>query len=178
MSLQNTILGFLQLESTTGYMLKKRIEGSVGSFWTVTQSQIYRELKALETAKLVKVKVVPQDGKPSQKVYTITALGKESFQQWLAKPMEPFVLRHPLLLRFVFAAELHPERLDTLLDDYSQKLTQTLSEYEERLNAVKIFSLARSKRESTIWKLSIENGITWCKAELSWIEKARKELSQ
>ena len=43
-SLRAAILGFLAIEPTTGYTLKQRFDGSVGSFWTATQSQIYREL--------------------------------------------------------------------------------------------------------------------------------------
>src|SRR4051812_28326323 len=48
MSLQAAILGFLALEPTTGYTLKQRFDGSVKSFWSVTQSQVYRELHSLE----------------------------------------------------------------------------------------------------------------------------------
>ena len=50
MSLKYAILGFLALEPVSGYTLRQRFEGSVSSFWSVTQSQIYRELKALESA--------------------------------------------------------------------------------------------------------------------------------
>ena len=46
MSLRGAILGFLSFEPTSGYTLKQRFDGSVRSFWSATQSQIYRELHA------------------------------------------------------------------------------------------------------------------------------------
>jgi hypothetical protein len=39
-----------------------------------------------------------------------------------------------------------------------------------------IFELARSKREASLWRLSIEHGIAWAEAELAWVKKARREL--
>src|SRR6476469_1902009 len=107
-SLRAAILGFLALEPTSGYSLKQRFEGSVGSFWSVTQSQIYRELGALERDGLVLVRRQPGDGKPDRKLYSLTDAGHECLQQWLREPLDALQLRHPLFLKFVFATELHP----------------------------------------------------------------------
>lgn len=115
MSLQAAILGFLDLEATSGYTLKQRFEGSVASFWTVTQSQIYRELHALEREQLVAARVERGRGKPDRKVYELTDGGRAALRQWLAQPLEPMQLRHPLLLKFVFSARLAPPALDALL---------------------------------------------------------------
>ena len=57
MSLRQAILGFLDLERTTGYTLGQRFSGSDGSFWSGTQSQIYRELHDLERAGLTRAEV-------------------------------------------------------------------------------------------------------------------------
>jgi PadR family transcriptional regulator, regulatory protein AphA len=176
MSLRSAILGFLAIEPTSGYTLKQRFDGSVRSFWSATQSQIYRELHALEGDGLVEARAVPGDGKPDRKVYSLTESGRAALEQWLAEPLEPMLLRHPLLLKLVFAAELPPETLDGILSKYAQGLEATRAEYAERLQDKKIFSLARSAREGEIWRLSIEHGIAWCDAELGWIGRARASL--
>jgi PadR family transcriptional regulator, regulatory protein AphA len=177
MSLRAAILGFLGLEPASGYTLRQRFEGSVGSFWSVTQSQIYRELHALEAEGLASTRVEPGEGKPDRKVYALTAAGREALAAWLAEPLEPLQLRHPLLLKFVFAADVAPAALDALLKRYEEGLRETREEYAGRLSAEEIFSLARSKREATLWKLSIEHGVAWCDAELAWLRKARRRLS-
>lgn len=178
MSLRAAILGFLEIEPTTGYTLRQRFEGSVGSFWSVTQSQIYRELHSLEEEVLVVCRIEPGDGKPARKVYALTEAGKRALSQWLEEPLEPLQLRHPLLLKFVFSASTPPRALDAVLQRYEEGLVATRNEYEGRLSLKEIFSLARSTREATIWRLSIEHGLAWCDAELAWIKKAREQLTE
>lgn len=176
-SLRAAILGFLELEPTTGYTLRQRFAGSVASFWSVTQSQIYRELHGLESEGLVAVSREPGDGKPDRKVYSNTAAGRAALQQWLRAPLEPLQLRHPLLLKFVFASELAPATLDGLLADYGEGVRATLADYQSRHDAPEIFTLARSPREAEIWRLSIEHGLAWCRLELDWIDRARERLA-
>jgi PadR family transcriptional regulator AphA len=178
MSLRSAILGFLQLEPSTGYLLLQRFQGSVGSFWTATQSQIYRELHNLEQAGKLRVEVVPQAGKPARKVYTITPSGRADLQAWLREPIAPAQLRDPLLLKLVFAADLEHAVLADTLTGYAQSLQQTRSEYQARLASQAIFSLARSERERVLWELSIENGLAWCEAQIAWTERALKRLAR
>src|SRR5262245_58806262 len=138
-SLRAAILGFLDLEATSGYALKQRFEGSVGSFWTVTQSQVYRELHALEREGKVVAKRERGDGAPDRKVYALTARGREELQAWLRSPLEPLQLRHPLLLKFVFASKVPAPELDLVLEKYEASLQATRAEYEGRLKAKQIF---------------------------------------
>lgn len=177
-SLKHAILGFLELEPTTGYTLQQRFEGSLRSFWTATQSQIYRELHALEAAKQVDLEVQPQQGKPPRKVYTLTAAGKAELRRWLEQPVEPPQLRDPLLLKFVFAADVSPEIIDRMLADYVAGLEATRGEYQARLKSREIFMLARSERERVLWELSIENGLAWCEAQIGWGKRARRRLAK
>jgi PadR family transcriptional regulator, regulatory protein AphA len=178
MSLSAAILGFLSLEPMTGYTLRQRFEGSVGSFWTVTQSQIYRELYALERDELVQFRVREQQGRPAQKIYSLTTSGRAFLRSWLEQPVEPLQLRHPMLLKFVFAADLEPELLDSQLARYAKALQVKREEYRRRSGAEEIFSLARSAYEAELWHLSLEHGIAWCEAELDWIKRARRRLGE
>jgi len=178
MSLRGAILGFLSLEPTSGYTLKQRFDGSVRSFWSATQSQIYRELHALEQEGLVEVEAVPGNGKPERKVYTLTRPGHAALQRWLAEPLDPLVLRHPMLLKLVFAAHADPGALSGILEGYARGVAETRTEYAARLGDENIFSLARSDREAAIWRLSIEHGVAWCDAELEWIRRARRILAR
>jgi PadR family transcriptional regulator, regulatory protein AphA len=178
MSLRAAILGFIRLEPTSGYTLRQRFEGSVGSFWSVTQSQIYRELHALERDEKVRVRREPGNGKPDRKVYSLTTAGEEELEAWLGAPVEPMQLRHPLLLKFVFAAGVEPTKLDQVLSSYEESLIKTRVDYASRVASREIFSLARSKREATLWRLSIEYGLAWVETELKWARRARRELGR
>ncbi len=178
MSLRAAILGFLDLEPSSGYSLRQRFEGSVGSFWTVTQSQIYRELHALEHDGLVSAKVARGRGKPDRRTYALTDAGHAALRAWLKEPLAPLQLRHPLLLKLVFAASLDPKALDALLDKYQQEMQSTRAAYAARIDSPDIFDLARTKREAAIWRLSIEHGVGWCDAEIDWLRRTRRELAR
>jgi len=178
MSLKAAILGFLALEPSTGYSLRRRFDGSVGSFWSVTQSQIYRELHALEDDHLVSAKVARGRGKPDRRTYALTNAGRAALAEWLREPLEPLQLRHPLLLKLVFAADLEPAALDELLAQYQRDMKAIRAEYSARLDSAEIFGLARSKREATIWKAAIAHGVGWCDAEIAWLTKTRKALAR
>lgn len=149
----------------------------MGAFWTATQSQIYRELHDLLERRLVTVEVMPQDGKPPRKVYSLTVAGREALRRWLDAPMEPAQLRDPLLLRMVFAADLPPAQLDAALADYEDGLRVRQKEYRARMDDEAIFGLARSDRERLIWTLSIEGGLAWCGSQLAWAHNARSRLA-
>lgn len=169
-------MGFVSLGPTSGYTLKKRFDGSLRSFWTATQSQIYRELHRLERDGLVTAERAPGEGKPDRKLYAITRTGRSALAQWLAEAPEPLVLRHPLLLRFVFAASQPAVELDGLLERYAAGVAASRADYARRIDAPQIFSLARSQRERRIWRLAIEHGLAWCDMELNWLARARREL--
>jgi PadR family transcriptional regulator, regulatory protein AphA len=176
-SLKHAILGFVELEPATGYTLAQRFDGSTASFWSATQSQIYRELHDLERAGLVQCEVIPQDGKPARKLYKLTAQGGEELRRWLSAPVEAMQLRDPFLLKFVFAAQLPAEQLDSALAQHEARLKRTRAEYKARLSMPQIFALARSAREALLWRLSIENGLQFCEAQLRWTARARAALS-
>jgi len=177
-SLKAAILGFIALEPTSGYTLKKRFDGSLRSFWTATQSQIYRELHGLEREGLVAAADVPGDGKPASKVYSLTTSGRAALRQWLEEAPAPLMLRHPLLLKFVFAADLSPQALDGLLERYADNVKASRRDYLARLDDENIFSLARSGHEERLWRLAIEHGLAWCDMELAWLARARRVTSR
>lgn len=176
-SLKHAILGFIDLEPATGYTLAQRFDGSTASFWSATQSQIYRELHDLERAGLVECEVIPQPGKPARKLYRLTATGSAELRRWLSAPVEPLQLRDPFLLKLVFGAQLPAAELDAALAHHAQELQHKREQYKARLAMPEIFSLARSKREALLWRLSIENGLAFAEAQLRWTARARAALS-
>jgi DNA-binding PadR family transcriptional regulator len=178
MSLRGGILGFLALAPQSGYTLKQRFDAAVGSFWSATQSQIYRELHALADARLVAAATMRGRGKPDRKVYALTDAGRRALAEWLTQPLEPLFVRHPLLVKLVFAAELPPAQLDALLGAYAEGVASTRAGYAAQLDDERVFARARIPRQAAVWRLAIEHGLAWCDAELAWIEHARRTLGR
>jgi PadR family transcriptional regulator, regulatory protein AphA len=175
-SLKHAILGFIDLEPATGYTLAQRFDGSTASFWSATQSQIYRELHELERNELVEHEVIPRPGKPSRKLYKLTQTGSHELSSWLTAPVELLQLRDPFMLKFVFAAQLPAAELDAALQRHSDELERRRDEYAARLAMPESFELARSPREALLWRLSIDSGLAFVEAQLRWTARARAAL--
>ena len=76
------LLGLLHDGPMTGGQLMAAAQKRLGAFWSMTRSQVYRELPALAESGYVKL------GKPgarSSQPYSITPAGKKAFARWLAE---------------------------------------------------------------------------------------------
>jgi DNA-binding PadR family transcriptional regulator len=114
-STAGALLGLLRDAPRSGYDLIAAAEEIVGGFWTITRSQVYRELAALADRGLVeKGPAGPRDRQPFQ----LTAAGRAAFREWVNTTPEPENLRIPLLLRLTFADAIDPGRLRSMLSDH------------------------------------------------------------
>src|SRR6266496_1769078 len=94
-----SLLGYLYWRAMSGGEIVAAVEASVGHFWNVTRSQIYRELQTLARQGLVEVgELGPRRRCP----YTITDEGRGAFLAWLEQDPGPDIIRSPLLLKFFF----------------------------------------------------------------------------
>ena len=152
-----SLLGFLYRKPRTGWELAGTVQRSIGNFWNLTRSQIYRELHALEAAGMVAAhEIGPRERQP----YTITASGRRAFTDWISR--EPAVenIRFPLLLTVFFADRVPPEHLDRFLRQHQLRHERQLEIY------------VGQAAEVTDWTsgpaLSLKFGIGYERAILRW----------
>lgn len=119
------LLGILHDGPRTGGQLVAEAGERFGSFFSVTRSQVYRELPVLAEAGLLKP---GKQGARASRQYTITALGKRAFRAWLTAGNGTDAVRSPLVLRL-----LHVEALP---EDQRIELVQSgRTAYKQRLAA-------------------------------------------
>ena len=106
------ILGLLHDGPMTGGDLVAAAGDRFGGFFSVTRSQVYRELPALADAGLLRLGKL---GPRASQQYRINAAGKRSFRAWLAGPGGADALRSPLVLRLLYAGGLSANDRDKLL---------------------------------------------------------------
>ena len=122
------LLGLLRDGPATGYALFARATGDLGDFWSVTRSQVYRELTAMASAGLV---TAEQAGAREARPYALTDAGRAAFLAWLHGEPGPDVVRIPLLLRLAFADALAHARLAELVATQRAEHTARLAGYEQ-----------------------------------------------
>jgi len=155
------LLGLLHDAPMTGGQLVAAANERLGSFWTVTRSQIYRELPALATSGFVRA---GKKGPRSSQPYSVTPAGKRAFSAWLSEPAGTDQSRNPVLLRLGFGANHSPEQLRRLLAGATAEHEVALQQQKE--------SLARLRKGSdgTFAVAAAEFGVAYEKAVLKWLD--------
>jgi len=128
-----SLLGFLDMGPQSGYELAAVIETSIGNFWNITRSQVYRELALLEANGYVRLGKV---GVRERKPYAVTALGRRAFNAWIAREPGEDITRSPLLLALFFGHRIDKATLSRFLRDHRARHERKLAEYRERLPEV------------------------------------------
>lgn len=122
------LLGLLRTGPLTGYELTQAATQQLGDFWSVTRSQVYRELSAMADAGLLEP---GPSGKRDRRPYALTDAGREAFTTWLRADPGPDVVRIPLLLRLAFADGMDPARLAEVAAAQRAEHAARLEAYEQ-----------------------------------------------
>lgn len=97
------LLGLLHAGPMTGGELVTAARERFGAVFSVTRSQVYRELPALTGVGLLRPGA---RGARSSQRYALTPAGRRAFRAWLAADPGPDPLRLPLVLRLLHAGVL------------------------------------------------------------------------
>ena len=105
------VLGLLdQVGSASAYDLKTAVARSVGNFWSVPHSQLYREVERLSKAGYLRRRREATSGGRPRDDYSLTNAGSAALAEWRDTPAEGLPqLRDPGLLKLFFGAD--PQRL-------------------------------------------------------------------
>jgi len=107
-----SLLGFLHDRPLTGWELSEVVSMTIGNFWNVTRSQVYRELKTLEAEGHV---IGGERGVRDKRAYEITESGRAAFADWIRQEPGPEMTRYPLLVTVWFGDHLPEDELEWFL---------------------------------------------------------------
>jgi len=100
------VLGQVASGPSTGYDIKARLEAGAAQFWHASYSQIYAELRRLQSLGYVTEEHVFQEDRPNKRVYTITPTGQEALREWVGEPWGLAQLRDESLVKLTLADAL------------------------------------------------------------------------
>lgn len=122
-----SLLGFLHEGPMSGWDLVVTAQQRIGDFWTLTRSQVYRELTAMAEAGLIKAGTT---GARDRRPYRLTAAGRRAFADWIDREPGLEQIRFPLLLTMAFAQHLPPDRLREFVVRHRAAHAERLAAYE------------------------------------------------
>jgi DNA-binding PadR family transcriptional regulator len=156
------LLGLLHEGPMTGGQLMVAAQRKLGPFWSMTRSQVYRELPALAEAGYVKL------GKPgarSSQPYSITPAGKRAFSRWLADTPGREAVRNPVALRVAFGGQQGGPRLQEIYAQATEYHNAALNEAREQAKEAK-------KTGDDYGAAALEFAVGYHRAALAWLKAA------
>jgi DNA-binding PadR family transcriptional regulator len=156
------LLGLLHEGPMTGGQLMAAAQRRLGAYWSMTRSQVYRELPALAEAGYVKL------GKPgarSSQPYSITPAGKRAFTRWLSESPGREAIRNPVALRIAFGSHQSGDQLKQIYSQAVQHHNDSLSEARDAAKDAK-------ENGDDFGAASLEFAVAYHRAALSWLKTA------
>lgn len=129
-----SLLGFLHEGPMSGYELTATAARVIGDFWSLTQSQVYRELAWMAEAGLV---TPGERGSRDRRPYALTDAGGAAFSEWVGRPPGAETIRHPLLLTVSFGRHVSPALLATFIRQHRDAHAARLGAYEKQALAAR-----------------------------------------
>ena len=156
------LLGLLHDGPMTGGQLMAEADRRLGAYWSMTRSQVYRELPALADMGYVRL------GKPgarSSQPYAITPAGKRAFARWLAADAGHEAIRNPTALRAAFGKHQTAAALSAAYAEAAEYHTAMLAEVRDAAKAM--------KRDGEPFEAAAQEfAVGYHKAALAWLKTA------
>ncbi|AEF39023.1 PadR family transcriptional regulator [Hoyosella subflava] len=153
------LLGFLHQGPLSGWDLAAIANERIGDFWTVTRSQVYRELSSMAEAGLVSR---GEAGARERVPYSITDEGKATFREWITREPGSDTIRVPMLLTLTFGEHLQRADIEAILERHRKQHEVRLAGYMKQADA---------GVGSPYGRATLEFGILYEKAVLEWFER-------
>ncbi|MGW8064272.1 PadR family transcriptional regulator [Streptomyces ziwulingensis] len=182
MSLKYAVLAALLEGEASGYELSKVFDVSLANFWPATPQQLYRELERLAGDGLIEARTVPQERRPTKRLFTLTPAGRERLSAFAAEPTRrPTAIRDEFLIKMQAMDGVDPADVRTLVEERRTWALGKLARYErvrERLldGRTEEQHLRESGRVGPY--LTLLAGITFERENARWCERVLAVLEE
>lgn len=163
-----SLLGFLHWGPMSGWDLAVTAEHVIGDFWSLTRSQVYRELAWMAEAGLIEK---GEQGARERQPYALTDAGRAAFAEWADEEPGPETIRFPLLLKISFGRYIPPGRMADFVRRHRGVHAARLAEYEGHLTE------AQAEARDAYREATLAFGLAYERAVLAWFDSLPAELT-
>lgn len=156
-----SLLGFLLDQPKTGWDIVASVEDSIGCFWNLTKSQVYRELRSLAEAGYVEM---GEKGSREKRPYSITEEGRSAFATWLQQDPGDDLIRMQALLKFFFGDQLDRATLERFVTLQRLEHERQLTYFKEILPEIEAAGVP-------VCAHTLKFGIRYYEMVLEWLDQ-------
>lgn len=135
MSLRYALLALLTSGPMTGYDISRRFQSSVGHVWHAPDSQIYPELRKMESEGLVEAEAV-DDPRGEKRYYRPTEAGLTAFRAWMDAPLKYALDRDPAHLRAAYFEWATPTAARQALLDHIDRYEDLRAQWQDQIDQI------------------------------------------
>ncbi len=165
MSHRYLILGLLAENPMSGYDIKKQVNSALGAAINASYGTLYPTLHKLLAEGAVEMQEVAQQGRPSKKIYRITAQGQQELLDWLKQPTAADQVRREFLLKLYLARNLGEEDMVALL--------RMRREQAEVAHKALVKEKRAAETEQQAWVA--DYALMLCQAEIEWLKRVESQ---
>jgi DNA-binding PadR family transcriptional regulator len=167
MSVRNGLLALLERQPMYGYQLRQEFEASTGSTWPLNVGQVYTTLTRLERDGLVEI---GPDGEEAQRVYSISAAGRDEVRAWFATPVRPEAPpRDELAIKLALAVRTPGIDVRTVIQAQRTATIRALQDYTRAREAA---------ADDLPWLLVADSLIFAAEAEVRWLDHCETRIAR
>ena len=172
LTIEHTLLGFLQQGPLHGYQLHHQLNDpdGLGRVWRLKQARLYALLDRLEEEGYITSSLQQQETRPARRVFQMTAHGQDAFQAWLSTPVHT-----PREMRQEFQAKLYFSRLAGR-EAAAQLITAQTQACQQWLTVHKSAASEENNGKSYVWLVD-QYRIGQIHAMLDWLDICQEGLS-
>jgi len=171
LNFRHLILGMLAQQSMSGYDIRGALEGLSWPSGTPSFGNIYSTLHALLNDGLVTVEVVPQQDKPTRKVYSVTKAGEQMLQELSTQSVTSGASLKSFTMCLIVADVFSR---DTLIAYLQQRRDQVIAHRTTLEETTRTLDQEKAPRR----RLAAEYGLTLANAELTWLDSTLDRIYQ
>lgn len=170
MAVREGLLALLDDGPRYGYQLKTSFEEATGGVWPLNVGQVYTTLDRLVRDGFAEV--ADSDDAPAQKVYTITAAGREELGAWWsAVPVEDPPPRDELMLKVLMAIDHGRDHALDVITRHRSVLTGMLQQRRRQRRA------ATEDADGVAAQLVTDALVVRAEADLRWLDLCEARLA-
>lgn len=163
-----SLLGFLHDGPRTGWDLVAMAEAAIGPFWSLTRSQVYRELARMAESGYVEA---GDPGPRERRPYEITDAGRAAFLEWASREPGEEVIRFPLLLLIALGRHMPAGQLIPAVRHHRTLHAIRLQRLEGVMQAVEAAEGADPFAVATM-----RFGLGYERAAVAWFDELPEEI--
>ncbi len=151
----------------SGYDIKKHVHKALSAVTSASYGTLYPTLHKLLDEGAVEVQEVPQQSRPSKKLYRITPKGRDELQIWLRQPPTADQVRREFLLKLYLAEGMPRQELLLLL-------ANRRDETEAQMNSLRKESRHNAQEPQHTWVTNY--ALSQYEAEIGWLNQLEAEI--